>query len=504
MTLEKNQTFLGLERKLIVKLRQKLNAKLLKLFFSFTLILTVVLVDFNASAQISNTISPADKVFGLSKFWQEVNYNFVYFNKINHRSWDSAYKALIPQVQATQNDFEYYQLMRKFCALLNDGHTEIFLPPIKGLHFMNNTFGDYLIVLTRVDNKVIIKRTWKKDAQRFPLGSEVIEVNGMPTEKYIHDSIAPFISSSTSYVRNDIASGILLTGPPGSTFTIRLKKPDGQEAVYSLTHAKTKDSIFYPEPRFYPEEVERKVLEWKAFPNSIGYVALNTFAKDSKVDSIFESLLPSLEKFKGIIIDLRYNGGGDDGVAFNILRHFIKDSAITGESSVTRTYDPYLKAIGRYVDITDTAGNKDKQEAWLLYHGYAVYNEPGTWHSKIEKNIQRLTVPVVILTGHNTESAAEDFLIGADNQKNIVKIGQATNGSSGMPYRFDLPGGGSARICIIKDMYPDGREFVGTGIQPDIRIIPTVKDYLEGRDVVLKATLNYFETKRADITKSLH
>lgn len=95
-------------------------------------------------------------------------------------------------------------------------------------------------------------------------------------------------------------------------------------------------------------------------------------------------------------------------------------------------------------------------------------------------------------------------MIGADNQKNIVKIGQATNGSSGMPYRFDLPGGGSARICIIKDMYPDGREFVGTGIQPDIRIIPTVKDYLEGRDVVLKATLNYFETKRADITKSLH
>jgi hypothetical protein len=46
--------------------------------------------------QIANTISPADKVLGLSKFWQEVNYNFVYLDKINRSSWDSAYKAMIP------------------------------------------------------------------------------------------------------------------------------------------------------------------------------------------------------------------------------------------------------------------------------------------------------------------------------------------------------------------------------------------------------------------------
>ena len=73
-----------------------------------------------------------------------------------------------------------------------------------------------------------------------------------------------------------------------------------------------------------------------------------------------------------------------------------------------------------------------------------------------------------------------------------------------MPYRFDLPGGVGARICIIKDLHPDGREFVGRGIQPDIRVTPTVKDYLEGRDVVLEAALNYFETKRVDIKNALH
>lgn len=502
MTSGNQQPFLDSDRKPISDLAKDFNTGLAKLLFRFTVTISVTLVYFTASAQIANTLSPADKVFGLSKFWQEVNYNFVYYDKINHQTWDSAYKALLPQVQATQNDYEYYRLLEKFCALLKDGHTEVFMPPIKGVKLIYNMFGDYLLVVRRVNNKVIVIRTWKKDAQKFPLGSEVLEVNGLPTDRYIQDSIAPYISSSTDYVRKEEASNMLLMGPPGSTFTIKLRKPQGEEAVYTLTHAHTKDSIFYPDPGVYQNEKARGVVDWKALPNHIGYVALNTFRSDSKADSIFESLLPALEKCKGIILDLRYNGGGDDGIAFTILRHFIKDSVIVGAASVFRTYNPYLKAIGKYVTVADTVGNPYKQEAWLLNHGYAVYDKPGISYSNIAKSVKRLSAPVVILTGHNTESAAEDFLIATDNQMHIVKIGEPTNGSSGQPYIFELPGGGSARICIKKDMYPDGREFVGKGIQPDIAVTPTVKDYLESKDVVLEAALQYFETKKGRIVKS--
>ena len=79
-------------------------------------------------AQLPNTLSPADKVYGLSKFWQEVNYNFVYLNKVNRNEWDSTYKVLITRVQQTTNDYEYYRLLQKFCALLKDGHTNIYIP----------------------------------------------------------------------------------------------------------------------------------------------------------------------------------------------------------------------------------------------------------------------------------------------------------------------------------------------------------------------------------------
>ena len=54
---------------------------------------------------------------------------------------------------------------------------------------------------------------------------------------------------------------------------------------------------------------------------------------------------------------------------------------------------------------------------------------------------------------------------------------------------FDLPGGGSARICTKQDTYPDGREFVGYGVKPDVEVKPTWQDYLQKKDVDLEQRL---------------
>ncbi|BBB62748.1 hypothetical protein UNDKW_4475 [Undibacterium sp. KW1] len=93
--------------------------------------------------------------------------------------------------------------------------------------------------------------------------------------------------------------------------------------------------------------------------------------------------------------------------------------------------------------------------------------------------------PVVVLAGAKTFSAAEDFLMSFVTLQRGTVIGSATAGSTGMPMFFKLPGGGSARICVKHDSFPDGREFVGKGIAPDIEIAPTVADIRAGRDVVL-------------------
>lgn len=75
----------------------------------------------------------------------------------------------------------------------------------------------------------------------------------------------------------------------------------------------------------------------------------------------------------------------------------------------------------------------------------------------------------------------------------MKKIGQNSFGSTGQPFLFDLVGGASARVCTKKDTYPDGREFVGYGIKPDIEVVPTLKDYLENKDPALAKALDYLK-----------
>ena len=68
-------------------------------------------------------LSKAEKVYGLSKFWQEVNYNFIYLNKVDRKAWEEEYIKLIPEVQESKNNYEYYRWLANCSAFLEDRHT---------------------------------------------------------------------------------------------------------------------------------------------------------------------------------------------------------------------------------------------------------------------------------------------------------------------------------------------------------------------------------------------
>ncbi len=94
-----------------------------------------------------------------------------------------------------------------------------------------------------------------------------------------------------------------------------------------------------------------------------------------------------------------------------------------------------------------------------------------------------LKQPVVILTGRNTASAAEDFLCAFDER--AIRVGEPTYGSTGQPLFLDLPGGGSARICTRDCLLPDGSDFINVGITPHVAVEMTIQDYQDGIDRVM-------------------
>lgn len=451
---------------------------------SFALMLMVAGL---AKAQLPNKLTTADKIYGLSKFWQEVNYNFVYLDKVNRKQWDSAYKAMITQVAATTNDYTYFRLMQRFCALLNDGHTNVYMPDYIGALQFTRMFGDYWLNLENINGKAIVTRTLKANLKELPIGTEVIEVNGIPVDSYLKDSVMPYIASSTEYVKYDFAVNDLLKGLIGDSYRVKFKRPDGTIFPVTLTHARTKDTAFYP------AMPQHDLLELKWYANDIAYVALNGFG-NRKIDTMFVQKLPELYKAKAVIIDLRNNGGGSTSVGTDILQYFTNDTVLQHSRYSTREHLASFKAWGLAVEPKDTLKSDWNRKAWKYYHDKGVYYfeyEP----RPINITAQRIVVPTVLLFGHNTASAAEDFLISADNQKHMVKMGTRSFGSTGQPFEFGLPGGASARVCTKKDTYPDGREFVGYGVAPDIEVIPDVSDFIANRDKVLETAISYLQKK---------
>lgn len=174
----------------------------------------------------------------------------------------------------------------------------------------------------------------------------------------------------------------------------------------------------------------------------------------------------SRSRAAGLILDLRQNTGGNSQVGWDILA-YLADKPFEMGVWQTRTYAPTVRAWGMATRWHTTVGPTCEPLGTKHYGG-----------------------PVVVLCGALTGSAAEDFLMAFDAMGRGTIIGEPTAGSSGQPIWFPLPGGGTGRVCASRTTYPDGTEYVGRGIMPDIVVRPTLADVRHNGDPVLEAALD--------------
>jgi C-terminal processing protease CtpA/Prc len=451
--------------------------KKIRIFFFY------LFLAFHSYGQIRNTITQPEKIFGLSKIWQEVNYNFANFDHVPALNWDSAYIAFIPKVSQTSNDLEYYQVLMRFSALLKDAHTNIYLPKSIDTCMYTSMFGETRFYLRNIDNKAIITSVNKSKKDEIPVGSEIIEVNDQSTLKYLENEIMPLISASTDYVVRDWSVANMLRGLKGTAYKVKIKTPSGEIKTLSLIHQITKEKEMYPEGN-------RDLFSFKWLDNQIAFVALNDFG-DQKIDSLFADKLPELHKAKGLILDVRKNGGGSSNYGAYIARYLSPDSVIFASKVTARTNNGLYRARGSTFTAKDTVNNPWVANAYLCYHNKSMEYLATDFMTNDLSGNDRIIIPTVVLTGHETCSAAEEFLLFLDKSKQIIRIGQNSNGSNGQPFVIDLPGGGSMRICTQHCAYPDGRKYVGYGVKPDIEVRETVDDFINNRDAALLEAVRY-------------
>ena len=410
----------------------------------------------NFKTEFKPNISGNDKIAGLSKFWSEAKFNFAYFDQVPYLNWDSLYIAYIPKVLSTNSTKSYYDTLKTFCAKLNDSHTYVYYPN-------DLNIGRPPIRCKMIENRVFISEVLNDSLLKIGLnrGLEVLKINTIPVIDYANKFIKPFISSSTE-------QDLLVR-----TYEYFLFEGDKEEKL----HLELKDNF----NKKYEFNISRKLpynlpfsnsktLEFEILKNNIGYLTINSFSSRSNVKNEFNNVFDQILKTDGLIIDIRNNGGGNSSYGTYIFSCLIEKPAYKWNSAILN-YKPYERARNNPPSWEDITNDFDPN---------------------IDKNYSK---PIVVITSAKTFSAAEDFCVLFDINNRAQIIGQPTGGSTGQPFSFALPGGGKAKICTIRSKYPNGEEFVGYGIQPDIYIKETISDFQKARDAVLERAQEFMISK---------
>lgn len=451
-----------------------------------------------AGHEWNKDLAPEKKIYILSDIWKNVSENFAFFDNVPMLNWDSLYQAYLPKVLMTSSKFEFYRLLEQFVASLRDGHTLLLhfndLFPHYGRFSFNNNLRLYP---EAVNKRVFITRVGNQQMTNIiPLGTEIIEVNGLKVMDYLNRFVFPYIAASTEqqlwvYGVPEMFRGVLDTEVKNE-WDVKFKKPDGTINSMRLTLTKEPGDL---NGKSYPVFQTVQPLESRWLPGGIYYLALNTFTRDT-VLTLFKAVLPEIQKAKAVVIDLRRNDGGNSNLGAEILGYFTNMDTLIGSRWQTRISNAYYKSNGYILRHAKNLDEEDKE--YLKYYRNESWMEGGQMKFRNNSPVsERLHMPLVVLTSHFTVSAGEDFLIMLEGLKGrAVRIGQVTAGSSGQRIGFRISTGGSYFICTKKDTYPDGRKFVGVGIAPDIEVNPEINDIIMGRDVILETALDFLGKKK--------
>ncbi|MBR7054489.1 MAG: S41 family peptidase [Prevotella sp.] len=194
-------------------------------------------------------------------------------------------------------------------------------------------------------------------------------------------------------------------------------------------------------------------LNYRVLDDNIGYVRYPSFANELGSGNL-DDMLTFLAPCRGLIIDIRSNGGGMLTSAETFAARFTNEELLVG-----------------YIQHKTGKGHSDfsPMEKQILKPAKAV----------------RWQKPVVVLTNRGVFSAANEFVKYMKCCPKVTIVGDRTGGGAGMPFSSQLPCGWSIRFsaCPIYDRDKNSTEF---GIEPDHHVGLTDADFHRGRDTIIE------------------
>jgi len=259
------------------------------------------------------------------------------------------------------------------------------------LKYVSTQYGGIGATISNRDGKVIVADPYQGfPAQKADIraGDELLEIGGISLKGKNNEQVSS-----------------LLKGSKGTPVKLLIQRPGTSKAI---------------EINLVREEIRQdNVTYYGMLANNVGYIKLDKFLENSGQE--VKDALMDLKKnnLNGLVLDLRFNGGGILQEAVKIVNLFV-DKGVTV--------------------VIQKGRNRDKSIT------YTTSNNP-----------EEPELPLVVLVNNRSASASEIVAGSLQDLDRAVVIGQRSFGKGLVQQTFNLPYNSLVKVTVAKYYTPSGR-----------------------------------------------
>jgi len=389
------------------------------------------------------------RMLALFRYWNVINYFFPY-KKLIGQSWETVLPRYIPKFEANKDAADYQMTVRELVTEMRDSHggTRNANASMERMGmFQPGVFVGY------VEEQSVVTKVLD-DNSPIKVGDVILEIDNEPIEER-REALARYIASSTPQWLERLVHFRLLLGPKDSVAKVRVRGTDGQGRVVALRR-----SLSIMDPKL-ADALKRSTPVVEVLPSGFGYVDLARL-QGGEVDKMFETI----KNTPAVIFDMR---GYPNGTAWSIAPRLTEKKNVVA-ALFSR---PFLEA----------PSMSDSEYAYTPEYSFA---------QKIpERKGDVYKGKVVMLINEDAISQSEHTCMFFEAATDVTFIGTPTAGANGDITYMVLPGNLQVSFTGHNVRHADGRQLQRVGIQPTIRVAPTIRGIIEKRDEILERAIKF-------------
>ncbi|MBN8950492.1 MULTISPECIES: S41 family peptidase [unclassified Rhizobium] len=358
--------------------------------------------------------------------------------------FEARYRAYLGEALEARDRKAFSRATMRLFASLRNGHTSFWDEELA------QQTGPMPFRIRRIDSRWTVVRS--RMAELSP-GDVVTIVDGRPVDEWLESAREHIGQSSIAAL--DWMTWLRPYLLP-QRFTVGTD--DGRQVPIDLT-----------EPLAGPERGPPLATDVETVQRKDGVVVIRIPGfDDPKYEEAAITAIRGVENTRPILLDLRDNSGGSSpgkllsAIMTNPYRGTLVSTPMTiAKSDASNSFNGSIPAL----PITMMRSGPDITLPFT-----------DAWKGKM-----------ALLINGGSASACEDFALRFKDGKRGLVFGEPSFGSTGQPYFVRFPEFGmSFRVSTKREYFPDGRQFEGVGVEPDVSIPLTRDELRNGIDIQLE------------------